>query len=66
MAAVTLFVPSKISYPVHTTLQSLNSMKEKQTYFSPESEALEMRPEGVIAASGDPQDYNNPFGGGEY
>ena len=38
-------------------------MKEKQTYTSPESEALEMKLEGVIAASGDPQDYNNPFGG---
>ena len=41
-------------------------MKEKQTYISPESEALEMKLEGVIAASGDPKDYNNPFGGGEY
>ena len=38
-------------------------MKEKQTYISPESEALEMKLEGVIAASSDPQDYNNPFGG---
>ncbi len=37
-------------------------MKEKQTYISPESEPLEMKLEGVIAASGDPQDYNNPFG----
>jgi len=37
-------------------------MKEKQTYISPESEALEIRLEGVIAASGDPQDYINPFG----
>ena len=37
-------------------------MKEKQTYLSPESEALEMKLEGVIAASGDPQDYINPFG----
>ncbi len=41
-------------------------MKEKETYTSPESAALEMKLEGVIAASGDPQDYNNPFGGGEY
>ncbi len=37
-------------------------MKEKETYISPECEALEMRLEGVIAASG-PQPYNNPFGG---
>ena len=37
-------------------------MNEKQTYISPESEALEMKLEGVIAASGVPQDYNNPFG----
>ena len=37
-------------------------MKEKQTYISPESEALEMKLEGVIAASGDPRDYINPFG----
>ena len=34
-------------------------MKEKETYTSPECEALEMRLEGVIAASG-PQ-FNNPF-----
>ena len=46
--------------------QNQFNMKEKQTYISPESEALEMKLEGVIAASGDPQDYNNPFGGGEY
>ena len=39
-------------------------MKEKQTYISPESEALEMRLEGVIAASGDPV-WNDPFPGGE-
>ena len=37
-------------------------MKEKQTYISPESEALEMKLEGVICASADPQDYSNPFG----
>ena len=34
-------------------------MKEKQTYISPECEILEMRIEGVIAASG-PQ-FNSPF-----
>lgn len=37
-------------------------MKEKETYTSPECETLELRIEGVIAASGDPQPYNNPFG----
>ncbi len=36
-------------------------MKEKETYISPECEALEMRLEGVIAAS-DPK-FNSPFGG---
>ena len=41
-------------------------MREKQTYISPESEALVMKLEGVIAASGDPQNYNDPFGGSEY
>lgn len=35
-------------------------MQEKINYVSPECEALEMRLEGVIAASGDPQ-YNKPF-----
>jgi hypothetical protein len=39
---------------------SIIIMKEKQTYISPESEALEMKLEGVIAASGDPQ-WNSPF-----
>jgi hypothetical protein len=39
-------------------------MKEKQTYISPESEALEIRLEGVIAASEDVQ-WNNPFPGEE-
>ncbi len=41
-------------------------MKEKETYISPECEALELRLEGVIAASGDPQPYNDPFGGNQY
>lgn len=35
-------------------------MQEKTNYVSPECEALEMRLEGVIAASGDPK-YNTPF-----
>ena len=43
-----------------------NQFNMKQTYISPESEALEMKLEGVIAASGDPQNYNDPFGGSEY
>lgn len=36
----------------------------KDLYSSPECEALELRLEGVVAASGgaSPQDYNNPFG----
>ena len=37
-----------------------NNMKEIEQYISPESEALEMKLEGVIAASGDPQ-WNSPF-----
>ena len=41
-------------------------MQQKEQYLSPSSETLELRLEGVIAASGDPQDYNNPFGGSEY
>lgn len=35
-------------------------MQEKINYVSPECEILEMRLEGVIAASGDPQ-FNSPF-----
>ena len=34
--------------------------KHKEQYISPECEVLEVRPEGVIAASLDPT-YNNPF-----
>ncbi len=37
-------------------------MKEKETYTSPLCETHELRLRGVIAASGDPQPYNNPFG----
>ena len=37
-------------------------MQQKEQYISPLSETLELRLEGVIAASGDPQDYINPFG----
>jgi len=37
-------------------------MKEKETYTSPLCETHELRLEGVIAASGDPQPYNNHFG----
>ena len=38
--------------------------KDKETYASPLSEVLELRLEGVIAASGGntPQQYDNPFG----
>ena len=35
-------------------------MKEKETYPSPLCEALEIRLEGVIAASGDPE-FVKPF-----
>ena len=35
-------------------------MQEKINYVSPECETLEMRLEGVIAASGDPK-FNSPF-----
>ena len=35
-------------------------MKEKENYISPQCETLELRLEGVIAASGDPQ-FNSPF-----
>ena len=41
-------------------------MKEKETYTSPECEVLEMQCEGVMAGSGDPQPYNDPFGGNQY
>lgn len=35
-------------------------MKEKEQYLTPESEALEMRLEGVIVSSADPL-WNPPF-----
>lgn len=41
-------------------------MQQKEQYISPLSEALELRLEGVIAASGDPKPYNDPFGGNQY
>lgn len=34
---------------------------KKEMYVSPESETLELRLEGVVAASGDPVDYVNPY-----
>ena len=36
----------------------------KLNYFPPQCEALELRLEGVVTASGGsaPQNYNNPFG----
>lgn len=37
----------------------------KERYFSPETEVMELRLDGMIAASGDPQDYVDPFGGSE-
>lgn len=39
--------------------------KEKQKYLSPECETFEMKLEGVIAISGLPDDYVNPFEEGE-
>ena len=39
-------------------------MKKKERYFSPTSEVMELRLEGVIAVSGGGVDpVNNPFGG---
>ena len=38
-------------------------MKEKETYTSPECEALEMQCEGVMAGSGLQPTYSTPFGG---
>ena len=35
---------------------------KKELYAAPATEVLELHLEGVIAASGDPQDYINPFG----
>ena len=37
-------------------------MKEKERYFSPETEVMELRLEGVIALSGELENYQNPFG----
>ena len=39
--------------------------KEKQNYLSPECEIFEMKLEGVIAISGLPEDYVDPFDGDE-
>ncbi len=39
-------------------------MKEKETYISPECEALELRLEGVIAASG-VEGSRNGYGNGD-
>ena len=36
--------------------------KNKELYDAPTLTAVELKLEGVIAASGDPQDYSNPFG----
>lgn len=41
-------------------------MKEKELYLSPQAEVMEIRLEGMIAASGDPDvnvlDLGDPFG----
>ena len=37
-------------------------LNKKEMYISPETKTFEVKLEGVIAASGDPQPYNNPFG----
>lgn len=39
--------------------------QQKAQYATPVVVALELRIEGVISSSGDPQFYNNPFSGGE-
>lgn len=51
---------------IRLTNKKQKTMKEKENYITPATEAVDVRTEGVICASGDPQDYNNPFGGGEY
>jgi hypothetical protein len=44
-------------------------MKEKDLYLSPETEVMEIKLEGMIAASVDTDsttiDFNNPFPGGD-
>lgn len=35
----------------------------KELYEVPSMQVFEVKTEGVICASGDPQPYNNPFGG---
>ena len=32
-------------------------MKEKERYFSPEIEVMELKPEGVVCTSGEREDY---------
>ena len=39
---------------------------KKEIYCSPEVKIFEVKTEGVICASGDPQPYNDPFGGNQY
>ena len=36
-------------------------MMKKETYIKPSTEVVDVRTEGVICASGDPQWNNNPF-----
>lgn len=34
----------------------------KELYEAPEVEAVEIKAEGMVCASGDPKPYSNPFG----
>ena len=36
--------------------------KHKELYDAPSAQVFEVKAQGVICASGDPQDYVNPFG----
>ena len=40
-------------------------LNKKKMYLTPECEEFELRLEGVIALSGEPQNYVDPFGGSE-
>ena len=61
-SAAAFRVPTRQSESNHTKHKLMKIKNKKELYDAPSMHIFEVKTEGVICASGDPQNYTNPFG----
>ena len=61
-SAAVFRVPTRQTESNHTKHKLMKIKYKKELYDAPSMHIFEVKTEGVICASGDPQDYDNPFG----